>query len=209
MNKKNLILIGAGGHSAACIDVIEQQKKFKVAGLVGLDNELNNYQLNTKVIGTDGDLPKLAEQYEYAAITLGQISTPEHRIRLYHKILELGFKLPTIVAPSAYVSPHAKIGAGTIIMHGAIINAGVKIGVNCIINNRALIEHDVMLGDHCHVSTGAIVNGAVIIGDGCFIGSGSAIKEGISIGRNSLIGMGLTVRHDVKDLSHYTGLGSL
>ena len=29
---KNIILIGAGGHSKACIDVIESEKKYKIIG---------------------------------------------------------------------------------------------------------------------------------------------------------------------------------
>ena len=31
---KKIILIGAGGHAHACIDVIEQCKKYNIAGLI-------------------------------------------------------------------------------------------------------------------------------------------------------------------------------
>ena len=31
---KKLILIGTGGHAKACIDVIKEQKKYKIIGLV-------------------------------------------------------------------------------------------------------------------------------------------------------------------------------
>ena len=34
MKKKNIILIGAGGHAKVCIDVIESEKKFKIVGLI-------------------------------------------------------------------------------------------------------------------------------------------------------------------------------
>ncbi|MBI4309254.1 MAG: acetyltransferase, partial [Candidatus Omnitrophica bacterium] len=34
MVKKNLILIGGGGHCKSCIDVIESENKFKIAGIV-------------------------------------------------------------------------------------------------------------------------------------------------------------------------------
>ena len=36
MSKPGLILIGAGGHARSCIDVIEQQGQYQIAGLVGL-----------------------------------------------------------------------------------------------------------------------------------------------------------------------------
>ncbi|HEY8101585.1 MAG TPA: acetyltransferase [Burkholderiaceae bacterium] len=205
MSKPSLILIGAGGHARSCIDVIEQQCRYQIAGLVGLPNQMHAQQLDYSVIGADSDLPELAKMYTYALITIGQIQTADHRIRLYHQAQQLGFTLPVIIAPTAHVSRHASIGAGTIVMHGAIVNAGAKIGNNCIINNRALIEHDVKVEDHCHISTGAILNGDVTVGTSSFIGSGSVIKEGISAGKGCMIGLGLTVRHNISDHAHFIG----
>jgi sugar O-acyltransferase (sialic acid O-acetyltransferase NeuD family) len=205
MSKPLLIVIGAGGHAHACIDVIEQLGTYKIVGLVGLPEEMNATLLGYPVIGVDSDLPKLAGDCQHAIIAVGHILSPAHRIRLYQRAIELGFHLPTIVAPDAYVSRHAAIGAGTIIMHGAIINAGARIGNNCIINSRALIEHDSTVADHCHISTGAILNGDVKIGRGSFVGSGSVIKEGVSIGSDCLVGMGLAVRHDQADATRFTG----
>jgi sugar O-acyltransferase (sialic acid O-acetyltransferase NeuD family) len=194
MNKANLILIGAGGHARSCIDIIEHEGSYKIAGLVGLAHEVGLKQFGYQVLGSDSELIELANQYPYALITVGQILTADHRIRLYQQALDVGFKLPEVIAPTAYVSPHATIGAGTIVMHGAIINAGAIIGNNCIINNRALIEHDAHVADHCHVSTGAILNGDTSIGRGSFIGSGTIIREGLAIDANSVVGMGLSIR---------------
>ena len=205
MSKPGLLLIGAGGHAHACIDVIEQHGGYQIAGLIGLPSEVSEQHLGYAVIGTDNDLPELAKNYQYALITLGQIQTAAHRVRLYQQAEALGFRLPIIAAPSAYVSRHARIGAGTIVMHSAIINAGAKVGKNSIINTRALLEHDAIVGDHCHVSTGAILNGEAVVGAGSFIGSGSLIKQGISIGRSCLVGMGLSVRHNLSDQGIFTG----
>lgn len=205
MTKPSLILIGAGGHARSCIDVIEQQGYFQIAGLVGLPEQQHTQHLGYAVIGADTDLPALAKNYQYALIAIGQIKTAEQRMRLYQYVTQLGLQLPTIVAPTAHVSRHATIGAGTIVMHGAIVNAGANVGNNCIINNRALIEHDTSVADHCHISTGAILNGNVTVGAGGFIGSGSVIREGLTIGKSCLVGMGLTVRHSLNDSSRFTG----
>jgi sugar O-acyltransferase (sialic acid O-acetyltransferase NeuD family) len=205
MTKPSLILIGAGGHARSCIDVIEQQAYFQIIGLIGLPEQRNTRHFGYAVIGTDNELPELANAHRYALITVGQIKTAEHRLRLYQMAISLGFELPVIIAPSAHVSRHAKIGAGSIVMHSAIVNAGVKVGNNCIVNTRALLEHDAIVDDHCHISTGAIINGNVSIGGGSFVGSGSIIKEGIAVGNKCLIGMGLTVRHGLSDSSHYLG----
>lgn len=205
MSEPSLILIGAGGHAHSCIDVIEQIGQYHIAGLVGMPGEMNAQHLGYSVIATDSDLLELAKTYQRALITVGHIRSSDIRVRLYQRVIELGFQFPVIVAPTAYVSRHATIGPGTIVMHGAIINAGARIGSNCIINTRALIEHDATVKDHCHISTGAILNGDVTIGTGSFVGSGSIIKEGISIGQGCLVGMSLSVRHNLADHAHFVG----
>jgi sugar O-acyltransferase (sialic acid O-acetyltransferase NeuD family) len=206
MSKPKLILIGAGGHANACIDVIEQHGGYEIVGLVGMPEEMHTRHLGYPVIASDGDLPLLAKEYQYAFITVGQIRSPESRIRLYQHAGDVGFQLPVIIAPAAYVSRHATIGAGTIVMHGAIVNAGAKVGSNCIINTRALIEHDATAADHCHIATGAIVNGGATIGAGSFIGSGSVIKEGVALGQRSVVGMGLSVRHNHVNYATLVGI---
>jgi sugar O-acyltransferase (sialic acid O-acetyltransferase NeuD family) len=203
MKKPGLILIGAGGHAHACIDVIEQHGGYQIAGLIGMPDEMHAHHLGYPVIGADADLPELAKTIPYALITLGQIKTPSHRIRLYQQVVSLGFQLPIIIANSAYVSRHATIGAGTIVMNGAIVNAGAIVGQNCIINTLALIDHDAAIADHCHISTGAIINGNAVIGFGSFVGSGSIIKEGASLGQNCLVGMGLAVRYNLPDNAQF------
>lgn len=205
MGKGNLILVGAGGHSRSCIDAIEQQGNYVIGGLVGLSQEVSSDQFGYKVLATDSELGELARKFPYALISLGQITSSEIRIRLFENALEHGFIFPTIIVPSAYVSPHSTIGAGTIIMQGAIVNAGAVIGENCIINSRAVVEHDSRVESHCHISTGVILNGNTTIGKGSFIGSGTTTKEGVSIGAGSLVGMGLAVRHDLVENSKFLG----
>jgi hypothetical protein len=43
MSNPGLLLIGAGGHAKSCIDVIEQENKFKIIGLVGSPNEVGTH----------------------------------------------------------------------------------------------------------------------------------------------------------------------
>lgn len=205
MSQPKIILIGAGGHTRACIDVIEQHGGYKIAGLVGMPEEMDTRHLGYPVIATDDDLPQLVKDYPSALVTVGQIQTPDHRIRLYQQANKLGFELPAIIAPGAHVSRHATIGSGCIVMHGAIVNAGASVGNNCIINTCALLEHDVTVEDHCHISTGTILNGDVHIGAGSFVGSGCVIKEGVTLGKRCIVGMGLSVRHNQSDQTRFLG----
>jgi len=191
---KEILILGAGGHCRSLIDVIELENKFKIAGII--DNELpvGNKVLNYEIIGSDNDLEKLREKYEYAVIGVGQIKTPKIRMKLFETLKRLKFILPVIISPRAYVSKYAEIGEGTVVMHDALVNSNVKIGKNCIINTKALIEHDCIIEDNCHISTGAIVNGGVVVGEGSFIGSNAVTKEIIKIPEKSFIKAGSVVK---------------
>jgi sugar O-acyltransferase (sialic acid O-acetyltransferase NeuD family) len=185
--KEKIILIGGGGHCKSCIDVIEQEGSFTIAGIVDVPEKKQHNVLGYPVIGTDADLAELIKTFPNMLITLGQIGSPTRRMRLFNDLIEMGAHFPVIQSPLAYVSPHAQVAEGTIIMHHALINAGACVGRNCIINNKALVEHDAVIEDHCHISTGAIVNGGVKIGSGSFFGSGAVSKEYTSILANSFI----------------------
>jgi sugar O-acyltransferase (sialic acid O-acetyltransferase NeuD family) len=191
-----ILLVGAGGHARACIDVLELEGSFAIAGLVGLSHEVGTRVLGYPVVGTDADLPALYGEYRVALVSVGQIETPKARMRLFSVLEQCGYRLPTIISPQAYVSPHSTVGAGTIVMHGAVVNAAAVVGRNCIINSQALIEHDTVVGDHCHISTGATINSSVRVGAGTFIGSNASVRQGARIGEQCLIGMAQRVLAD-------------
>lgn len=197
--KEKIILVGGGGHCKACIDVIEQAKTFQIAGIVDMKDRLHEKVLGYEIIGYDDNLPELVKQHRNFLVTKGQIENPAVRIRLFKSLKELGAIFPVIVSPLAYVSGHAILGEGTIVMHHAVINAGARVGRNCIVNSKALVEHDAIIGDHCHISTGAIVNGGVRVGEETFFGSNVSTREYIKIGKRSIIGLNAKAFKDVPD----------
>jgi len=187
MDKKQIILIGGGGHCRSCIDVVEGTDLYNIAGILDLEANLETRILGYKIIGTDRDIPGLAGEGFSFLITIGQIASPAKRIELFELLKELKADLPVIVSPYAYVSKHSKVGIGTIIMNSAVINAGAEVGENCIINSRALIEHDARVGNNCHISTGAIINGGAEIGESTFFGSGAISVQNAVIPPDSFI----------------------
>jgi sugar O-acyltransferase (sialic acid O-acetyltransferase NeuD family) len=191
---KDIILVGGGGHCKAAIDVIEQECRFNIIGIVDKSENLGQNVLGYKIICDDSELINLVKSCDNALITIGQISSPLSRINLFDKLLQFGFNLPVIVSPRAYVSNHSAIGVGSIIMHDALIGAGASIGNNCIINTKSLIEHGSKIGHHCHISTNAVINGDVDVGDGSFIGSGAVTREGIKIQNNFFAKAGSVVK---------------
>ena len=191
--KPNIILIGGGGHCISVIDVIENENKFNILGI--LDSNINkNNILGYKILGGDNLIPELVNENTYFLITVGQIKNYSLRKNIAKTLTENNAELATVVSPLAYVSKHSTIEDGTVIMNHAVVNAKSKIGKNCIINTKSNIEHGVSIGDFCHISTCAVVNGDSFIGMGTFVGSNSTISNGLIIKENSIISAGKFIK---------------
>lgn len=205
MKKSSLILVGGGGHCRSCIDVIEQEGRYTIHGILDPNEKKGNQILGYPVLGGDELLDALIKQEHYFLVTVGQIQSAAIRIGLFEQLRAGSAKMAIVVSPKAYVSKNAKIELGTIVMHGAIINAGATIGCNSIINTLSLIEHDTIIGNHVHVSTGTLINGSCSVGNNTFIGSGTVISNNIVIGNNVVIGAGSVVVNNLDKPGLYLG----
>jgi len=56
---KEIILIGGGGHCKSVIDVIEQEGRFKIVGIVDKSELIGTNILGYSVIGKDSDLENI------------------------------------------------------------------------------------------------------------------------------------------------------
>ncbi len=190
-----LILVGGGGHCKSVIEAAESAG-FEIKGILDMPDLQGTKTLGYEVIGTDDDIPIFVDKYDFI-ITLGFIQNPQRRLQLHERIGDIGGQLATIIASTAYVSSHAKLGVGTVVLHHANVNAGAEIGESVIINSCANIEHDVIVGDFCHVSTKTSLNGSCAIGEKSFIGSGTVVANNVSVGSNVTVGIGSVVLRDI------------
>ena len=87
---KKIILIGGGGHCKSVIDVIENEKKYKICGIIDKPGLLGTKVLNYEIIGNDSDLEALAKKFKYAFITIGHIKSPKIRIKLFKQTNNTG-----------------------------------------------------------------------------------------------------------------------
>lgn len=180
--KEKIVLIGGGGHCHSVIDVIEQENKYEIIGIVDVKEDIGKKVLDYKVIACDDDLVTIFLSCKNAVISVGQIESNKIRVNIYNKLKQIGFNLPVIVSPLAYVSKYADVDEGTVIMHHVLVNANVKIGKNCIINTKALLEHDCVVENNCHISTASVINGGVTVKENSFFGSNATSKQAIEIG---------------------------
>lgn len=190
--KEKIVLLGGGGHCHSVIDVLEQEDKYQIIGIIDKKELIGSDILGYKIIACDDDLEEIFKTCKNAIITVGQIELNHIRVKLFNKLKEIGFNLPVIISPLAYVSKHSFIEEGTVVMHHCLVNANAKIGKNCIINSKALIEHDVIVEDNCHISTASVINGGVIVKANTFVGSNTTSKQYIEI--NGFIKAGSLVK---------------
>ena len=126
----NLLILGAGIHGR---DVYEIAKSTHVFSNISF---LDDNKKNDKIIGDWSEIEKYLDRYPTAIVAVGDEET---RKIWTEKIEKLGFIVPTLVHPTAYLPEDIEIGNGTVICARATLSAGVKIGKGCIISSGAIV----------------------------------------------------------------------
>ena len=108
-----IILIGTGGHARSCIDVLELEGKFELAGLIEKEQTDNFENHRNMIIGIDDDLKDMRKKYSNALIAVEQMKSPKTRICVYELLKQINYNVPVIITPNAYVSKNAQICEGT------------------------------------------------------------------------------------------------
>lgn len=195
--KNNVVLIGGGGHSLVCYDVVCQHRNLNLVGFIDVKPDTILSEIGCKYLGNDTIINDLINKNYSFFISIGQIKSPKRRIEIYNNISNLGGSFINLISNFSYVSPIAHIDYGTIVMNGSVINAKAKIGKNCIINTNVTIEHEVVIESNVHVAPNATILGNVYIEEGCFIGAGSIIREGVTIKKHTVLPAGKKVMYDM------------
>ncbi len=193
IDKPYIVLIGGGGHCVSVIDVIEKEDKYIIKGILDSNKEESNV-LGYPILGRDEKISELIDENTYFLITVGQIKNYSIRKKISEKLNKSKAKLATVISPYAYVSSHAIIKEGSVVMHQAFVNAKSIVGKHCIINTKANIEHGVEVKDFCHISTCSVINGDSFVEEGTFIGSNATISNGVIIKKDSVISAGKFIK---------------
>lgn len=206
MEKKKLLIIGAGGHSKVVSDSVNRDE-YQIVGILDKDDSLVGKFINDiPIIGTD----KMAEKFFidgicHAVIGIGHLGNYHLRNNIFNRLKDIGYYMVNIIHPSAIVSETAVLGEGNVILPNATINSDAMLLNNNIINTGAIVEHDVKIGNNVHMGPGTIICGMSQIADNTFVGAGSTIIQGIKIGRNVIVGAGSTVLSSIEDNSQVCG----
>ena len=186
-------MIGAGGHAKVVIEAA-RALGFAIAGLVAPAPE-GTTLLGVPVLGDDDALPRLRAE-GIAAAVLG-IGDNHRRAAAAKRLLALGFALPPLPHPAAWVSPSCVLGAGVVVLQRAALSAATACGTAAIVNSGAIVEHDSEIGEAAHVAPGCALAGHVRVGARTLVGIGSAVRPGVVIGADAIVGAGSVVVRDV------------
>lgn len=198
--KRDMVLIGGGGHAKVVIDAVKNSDRYEICGIVDPKLPQGTSVLGIKVLGGDGILRGIFKKgIENAFIGIGSISDCSLRKKIYGDLKRIGFRLPFIAHQKAVIAEDAEIGEGTFVAAGAIINPGTTIGRNAIINTSSSVDHDCTIGDFVHIAPGVILSGGVRVGEETHIGTGAKVTQYVTIGKRCTIGAGQTIRHDMVD----------
>ncbi len=201
---KKLIGIGAGGHTNVIIDILSENKEYKILGLI--DKKYNKKKINKQIpiIGTDKELEYFyRKKIKDIFIGLAPLKNIKKSKKLYIKLKKIGFNVINIIHKTAILAKDIESGEGLKVFAGSIINPGVVLGHNVLINTGSIIEHDSKISSHVQIAPGVIMGGGITIGEGSIIGLGSRVLQGITIGKNCMIGSGTVVTKDVPDNTIY------
>lgn len=175
---KSLLIIGCGGHGRVVADLATALREYQILGF-GDDHAAHHGRRidDLPVLGYWKEIP--ADAY---VVAIGQ---NQMRRRIFEKLTAAGKYLPTLISPSACVSPRATLGCGTVVLPRAVVQAGAVIGDNVLLNAGAVIDHDAVIGDHAHVGPNATVASFGRVSPEEFLGSGEVRKKGTRAGAGS------------------------
>lgn len=164
---KRIIILGAGGYGRTIADMARQLGYREVFFL-------DDGQTGPHILGKCSDYGRFADGNTEIYPGIGNNSV---RMQWIERLLSENIPVPTLIHPTAYVSPEARIGMGAVVLPMAMIGTGVTVQKGCIINMGALVDHDCIIEAGAHLSPGAIVKAENRIPAGMKAESGEVIQN--------------------------------
>jgi UDP-N-acetylbacillosamine N-acetyltransferase len=175
--KEKLALIGAGGHSKVVSDIA------KANGW----QDIVYFDDHKKGFPTINDFIKQKDQFDGCFVSIGD---NQARFEILKKLTILGVHIPTLIHPSAVLSPSVDLGVGIVVMPNVVVNADSKISDGCILNTGCGVDHDCRLESFVHICPGSHLAGNVFVDQMSWLGVGSSVIENVKIGKNVRVGAG-------------------
>ncbi|MDP0590086.1 MAG: acetyltransferase [Candidatus Endonucleobacter bathymodioli] len=198
----NIVIIGSSGHAKVIIDIVQQEGKYNVAGLLDRFRNVGEKTLGCPFLGKEEDLPELikAHALKGAIVAIGDNFL---RSKVTAHIKEISPDLPFVSAihPKASIAMEVSIGEGAVVMAGVSINPCSSVGRFCILNTNSSLDHDSILEDFASLAPGATIGGNCQIGQYSAVSIGAVLIHRINVGEHTIIGAGSLVMKSIESFA--------
>ena len=167
-SRLNLLILGAGSHGR---DVKEIAQTLRVFHKISF---LDDTATGEDIIGKCKDALNFQNEYTCAFVAIGD---NKKRKKWTQFLKERNFLIPSIIAPSATISPDAKIGEGVAILPQSTISESV-IGDFCILAPNSVVNNGARVGSFSRIDCGGIVKKEVSVPDGTWVKTGKVYSGG-------------------------------
>ena len=112
----------------------------------------------------------------------------------------------TLIHPTAWVDPSARLGAGTYIAAGAVVNAQAVLGHHVMVSAGASVGHDCIVEDFVQIDSGVRLGGGAHLARGACCRIGSAVIPNCAIGAGARLGPRAVAVKPIPAGATYVGL---
>jgi len=162
MDKKNLLILGAGQYGRVVRETAEAMGCFDKIGFLD-DN-------SSVAIGKLMDYQRFVQVYSCAFVAMGN---PTLRMQWLNALEEAGYELPILVHPKAYVSPSATLGKGTVVEPMAVVNAEAAVEMGGLLCAGCVVNHNAHVMPGCQIDCNAVVESNAVVPAGTKVPSGT------------------------------------
>jgi len=193
---KGIYLIGAGSYGDVIYD-LAVECGYEVLGYYDDTMDIGTLVNGVKVLGSIRGFLELEKVSGNYAVTIGNVAI---RNDWFKKIRDKGGETPSLVHPSSYISPSAKIGEGVYIQPSVSIWTKVIIGDFSIVAPMSSVSHHTILGEGCFITPGCTIGSKIVFGSQVFVGMGATVMSGVKkMGDHCFVGAGSLVIRDVEE----------
>lgn len=194
----DVAIIGAGGFGREvlqyCLDARATGWPHRIVGFIDdRPDALQQFDLPVSVLGGMDDLGQI--NTDAFIIAVGK---PAMRGKIARSVADAGRILVSLIHPTAYVAPTARIGPGTVLCPFALVAANASLISNVAVNVYASVGHDARIDENCVLSPYSAVAGSVRLGAESFLGTHCTVLPGTIIGRRSKVSAGSIVTRDAE-----------
>jgi sugar O-acyltransferase (sialic acid O-acetyltransferase NeuD family) len=203
----DVIIVGASGFGRELLQYVHDAHKntasLHIKGFLDDDPAALDSVGKVMGVGIVGDTRTYTiQEDDRFIISLGD---PGLRRALAERLARRGARFVSIVHPTAYVAPTARIGHGCVIGPFASVGSHVQLEDHVLLNLYSAAGHDAHIGAFCVFSPYSVANGGSRLDQSVFLGTHAAITPNLRVGAESKIAAGAVVYRDVPEQSLATG----